>query len=127
MEADSPASKVRKDHYSVDAWLKLNQLRSDLQTWKVQLARMIEHIDQLDGVFTEKTPRPADSCAGTTDETNWRGHAAKTGKRMKRRITQIMHDYDKNMRDCDYAVDGLSLATQMVSRHLTVTTLSTSN
>jgi hypothetical protein len=49
-------STMKKDHYSVESWYKISQLRSELQTWKVQLAHMVEHIDQLEKeVFTEQS------------------------------------------------------------------------
>ncbi|KAB5572487.1 hypothetical protein GE09DRAFT_1099696 [Coniochaeta sp. 2T2.1] len=113
LEEISTTSKVRKDYYSVGAWIDVNQLRSDLQTWKVQLDRMIEHIDQLNDTFEMKITSPTSSCSVGSADPGWRQQAAITGRRLKKRLKEIIHDYDKNIRECNMALEGLALATQM--------------
>lgn len=142
-------STMKKDHYSVESWFKISQLRSELQTWKVQLAHMVEQIDQLEEeVFTEqsysspstfkdavpesptsdttqvatddldevdeKLIKQQEEHTSTPDEVDWRQHGRQTGRRIKRRLREIMNDYDQRIRECTMVIDGLILATQMV-------------
>lgn len=137
-EQISTTSTIQRDHYSIDSWIKISQLRSELQTWKAQLSRMVEHIDQLeDEVFKEQTSNPFKGSFGSysdtiveedmslddektclrrsaSDEVNWKHHGRKTGRRIKRRLREISNDYDQSIRECTMVIDGLILATQMV-------------
>lgn len=140
-EEISTTSTMRGDHYSLESWVRISELRSELETWKVQLSRMVEHVDELErDVFTdehcsgsssrlrsgssgtavevhildeyaEKTHGPATSAF---EEANWKQHGRHAGRRIKRRLAEIIHEYDQNIRRCTIFIDGLILATQMV-------------
>lgn len=44
-------------NHSIDSWYAISQLRSELETWRLQIELMIEHIDHLEkGIFTEPFP-----------------------------------------------------------------------
>lgn len=52
-------------------------------------------------------------------EVDWRQHGRDTGRRIKKRLRVIMNDYDKQIRECTMAIEGLQLDTQMVRlKHL---------
>jgi hypothetical protein len=116
-EQISTTSKMKKDYYGVGSWIDLNQLRSELQRCKIHLARMMEHIDELDGIIAADAEKLDNNAPIDPSEANWRHACAETGRRMKSRLREIMHNYDTDIRECTMAVDGLALATQMVGHH----------
>jgi hypothetical protein len=47
-------SKLEGEHYSIDSWYAISQLRTELETWKIQMELMIEHIDHIEkDIFVE--------------------------------------------------------------------------
>ncbi|KAB5571981.1 hypothetical protein GE09DRAFT_1097788 [Coniochaeta sp. 2T2.1] len=112
-EQISTTSKVRKDHYSVASWIGITSLRNSLQTWQVQISRMIEHLDHLQVMFEADFSRLHNDNSSVTVGQGWQRHGAKTGRRMKRRLREIIHEYDKYIQHCNMSIEGMSLATQM--------------
>jgi hypothetical protein len=140
-EQISATSTMHGDSYSLKSWIRISELRSELETWKVQLSRMVQHIDELEqDVFIDQSSSGASASLRSgssvtevettvvderdseslglrktaSEEANWRQHGRDAGRRIKRRLTEIIHEYEQNMRRCTIFIDGLALATQMV-------------
>jgi hypothetical protein len=112
-------STIEQGHYSIDIWLKISHIRSGLENWKVQLLKLITHCDELsetyfadpffngnDAIVMNMAPEQA---AGNLKRLR------RTGQRIKERLLEIIAEYDEKIRDCTMIMDGMTLATQLVS------------
>ncbi|KAF4463083.1 hypothetical protein FALBO_10089 [Fusarium albosuccineum] len=105
----SPDSE-KKQEPSVLLWSRISFLRNGLKNWQAQLYKMIEHVDELDA--TDFSIGPA------AKNMSWQVRLAslrKSGDRIKARLQDIVNDYDEAIRDCTHIMDGMTLATQLVS------------
>jgi hypothetical protein len=84
-------------------WIDITYLSSGLETWKYQLVKMVQHIDELSSTNLY-------SQSGFTEE----------GLRIQERLADIIVEYDELRRKCSLVVDGTSLANGMVSMYLVV-------
>ncbi|KAK0724959.1 hypothetical protein B0H67DRAFT_569202 [Lasiosphaeris hirsuta] len=109
----SSTSEMTKENYSVDLWIEVSQLRSALEAWKAQLIKMLEHIGELEReLWVVSENRLADSTSTLTP--NLRQLIAKeTGRRMQRRLKEILCEYDQKIRECTMVIDGMALSTQL--------------
>jgi hypothetical protein len=105
---DSSTSPITQDP-SVIMWINLSHLRNGLENWKAKLLKMVEHIDDLNGeeLWTGFSP--------STSEWNGKRDAFKQcGLRIKRRLLDLVHEYDEFTRECTQSMEGMSLANQLV-------------
>lgn len=118
-EQISETSVLGAEHYSVNSWVSVSQLRNGLESWKEQLQKMIAHITDLEAELqtiaptkvTEKSLMvsniPMVSCP--------QGVCIQSGRRIRKRLLEIVTEYDSKIRECNLVIDGVSLAAQMVS------------
>ena len=79
-------------------WINITSLSSSLETWKAQLSKMINHIDELNDVYFHN-----------------RLELRESGKRIKERLVDIIEEYEELRRKCALVIDGTSLANGMAS------------
>ncbi|KAI0127338.1 hypothetical protein BJ170DRAFT_625050 [Xylariales sp. AK1849] len=110
-EKISETSELHRETISVDSWLKVTQLRTGLESWKVQLLEMITHIDALEiDVSRAQFHR---SKVDDLDDIDWRPGCVQDGRRIKKRLLEIVCEYVEKIRECTMVIDGVTLATQL--------------
>jgi hypothetical protein len=110
----SATSTLCKENYSVDLWIKMSQLRIELESWKTQLQKIITSIDEFEQRIlctqsSDKRPEKEDHKYDT-----WKPMCKKAGQRIKKRLLEIVCDYDEKIRECTMAIDGMTLTTHLV-------------
>jgi hypothetical protein len=85
----------------LDMWIDMGYLSSCIETWKQQILKMIVHIDEL-------------------AETDLKGQRELVfqGGRVKERLMDIVVEYDELHRKCSLVTDGASIANEIVSQDL---------
>ena len=122
----SATSQMHKEDYSVDPWIEVSQLRMAIESWKKQLLKMQAHIDEFEvTILTEREneivaaikredtlhddwPKPRDTSYP------WRHLALINGRRIKKRLQEIICEYEQTIRECTMVIDGMVLSTQLV-------------
>lgn len=81
----------------IDQWLDVSHLNSGLETWRAQLVKMVDHIDELNiTVFNTQADQKAE------------------GDRIKERLVDIILEYKELQRKCNLVIEGTTLANGMV-------------
>lgn len=120
-EQISQSSVLGAEHYSVDSWIGVSQLRKGMECWKEQLQKMITHIADLEvdinrrKSFDEVELKVNSSLPITTI---WQMACTQSGRRIAKRLLEIVSEYDDKIRECSIVIDGVSLAAQMVRASL---------
>lgn len=104
----STTSKLTKEDYSIDLWIRVNQLRIQLRTWKKQLGKMQDHILELERIIKE------DPRYRTDEGRSWRSRAIETGRRAHKRLAEILSEYEEKVQECSMVIDGMTLSAQLV-------------
>lgn len=119
-EKISQSSVLGAHNYSVDSWISVSQLRSGLETWKQQLQKMILHIADLElDIVRNSSSKTIEADLSVFPEGAWQQPCIQSGRRIAKRLREIVNEYEEKIRDCSIVIDGVSLAAQMVrSRHL---------
>lgn len=120
--AISENSKLGPEHYPINSWVRVSQLRKGLLTWKGQLRKMIDHIAELEDNIKARGGRGEGDgfeSEGTRSSSrefspSWRGPCLRAGRRIRKRLLEIVDEYDEKIRECSIVIDGVSLAAQMV-------------
>ena len=100
---------ARKNVAKRNAWLDMAYLRNSITTWKVQLERMSEHLDEL---------AREDVIKETYKSSLHMSHSMREiTMKIKARLTAICDEYEEKVRDCTMRLDGMAIATQWVSFH----------
>lgn len=111
----SATSTLDRDNYSVDLWIKMNQLRTGLENWKVQMLKIISHIDEFEDLFLNNQNCGLGSEKKDDEIYAWKPLSKQSGRRIKKRLQEIVCEYDEKIRECTMVMDGMTLATQLVS------------
>jgi hypothetical protein len=99
---------------SLEAWLEASNLRTSLYSWRDQLEKMVAHIDDL--ATTEfKSTLTSKTSSGNNNESIVQTTSIMMGQRIRERLEEIKCDYDEMIRKCTQSMDGMTLATQLVS------------
>ncbi|KAI0183768.1 hypothetical protein EV127DRAFT_506397 [Xylaria flabelliformis] len=93
--------------HAIDPWLDIHHLKNSLESWKEQLAKIAEHIDELSENWFNFLPSDSDN------EGAEKCQVREVGKRIKERILEIVCDYDAKIRECVMIMEGMNLATQL--------------
>ena len=99
-----------KDVPTVIVWLRLSSLRNGLDSWRAQLLKMIDHVEELESLRYGLHDVVSDS------------HVAKlaslktSGERIKNRLRELLCENDEAARECTRAMEGMTLANQLVSQ-----------
>ncbi|EQB48786.1 protein kinase [Colletotrichum gloeosporioides Cg-14] len=89
------------DDSSIDPWLDIYYIKIALQSWKKQLQKVVDHVDELSAMWREET------CTG------FHYKAQRAGMRIKERILEIIDDYDEKISECEMIIEGMTLANSM--------------
>lgn len=110
-KAPLPTSRIapKKEESSVILWTKISHLRNGLENWRTQLQKMIEHVEEL-----ERT-KFATSTAVTAVDRNLSG-MRESGNRIRGRLRDLVDEYGEFIRKCTHIMNGMTLATQLVSK-----------
>ncbi|KAK4185069.1 hypothetical protein QBC35DRAFT_440184 [Podospora australis] len=105
----SASSQLSKEDYSVNLWISVSQLSTSLKTWKKQLLRMEEHTGELerDLFGTDKTRTPS------TKKDDWKLSARKTGRKIQKRLKEIVNEYEEKSQECSMVIDGMTVSAQL--------------
>lgn len=101
-----------KDVPTVIVWLRLSSLRNGLESWRAQLLKMIDHVEELERLRY-----------GLDDDLD-EAHAAKlsslktSGERITGRLRELLFENDEAARECTRAMEGMTLANQLVGQPL---------
>ena len=96
----------------VDLWLDVSHYRTTVETWMVQLRKMVVHLEELE---TTAYTNSGTSSNGTAIFVVTNTDMIREGKRIKERLLDIINDYDELQRKCTWVMDGTSLANGMAS------------
>lgn len=96
----------KKNELKRTAWLGMTYLRNSITTWKVQVERMSEHVDEL---IRDEIVHEGRETSLATSQT-----MSEVDLKIKTRLVAICDEYDKKIRDCTMRVDGMAMATQWV-------------
>lgn len=114
-EQISQSSVLGAHNYSVDSWISVSQLRSGLETWKEQLQKMISHIAELElDIVQSSCSKTTEADLSSLSEGAWQKPCIQSGRRIAKRLREIVNEYDEKIRQCSIVINGVSLAAQMV-------------
>jgi len=114
----SSETEINNEHYSVNLWIEVNQLRTGMEMWKKELVKMDEHISELErDVLTIQESNTCEALFAesvtTLSEKTWRASAKEVGRRIQKRLREIMCEYDGRIRECTMVLDGMALSAQL--------------
>ncbi|KAH0426458.1 hypothetical protein CcaCcLH18_10343 [Colletotrichum camelliae] len=92
---------------SIDPWLDIYYLKIALQSWKKQLQKVVDHVDELSAMWSVRTGQTEEKCAA------FQSKAQRAGVRIKERILEIMDDYDVKISECEMIIEGMTLANSL--------------
>ncbi|KAK5653634.1 hypothetical protein OQA88_8664 [Cercophora sp. LCS_1] len=114
----SSETELNNEHYSVNLWIEVSQLRTAMEMWKKELVKMDEHIGELESHVL--TIPEANTCESpfaesmtTLGDKTWRVSAREVGRRIQKRLREIMCEYDGRIRECTMVLDGMALSAQL--------------
>jgi hypothetical protein len=113
---------------SITLWLEISEIKNGLENWKKQLLKMIGHADELaDNWFRGRGEGKAgcdvsmaakegpDLNCEIDEDDRIRMLMRDSGTRIKERLQELVDEYEERIRDCVTTLDGMALATQLVS------------
>jgi len=134
---------MQRENYSVDLWIEVSQLRMALQAWRVELGKLDGCVEVFEGLLVgQKEGVVGDDERGAGTGTGrgmgkhkrqdsgvdvefeeerddkkicWRASAVEAGRRMRKRLGDIMREYDQKIGECTMVLDGMALSAQLVS------------
>lgn len=111
-ESRCPSPPTKKlEPPTANLWLQISRLRNGLGNWQCQLRNMIDHVEELGS--TEFACDKSSSGEATRSNANVQQfHEA--GARIRKRLQELVDEYDEYIRECTHIMDGMTLATQLV-------------
>lgn len=119
---------TEKNHYTVDNressslspslatsikdWLEMGDLRNGLQAFKQKMKDMIAHANELEILFDPENDKL--DIASDLDAEVLRGLRG-AGSKIKERLKHLVDEFDELIRKCATIIDGVGLASQLVS------------
>ena len=103
-----------ENYDSIEAWLDTSNIRTSLLGWRNQLEKMISHVEELASTTGANGPM-IQSPSGAQDGEVSRAKSRAVGQRIRERLEEIRCDYDEMIYKCTQSMDGMTLATQLVS------------
>ncbi|KAK4060844.1 uncharacterized protein Triagg1_10536 [Trichoderma aggressivum f. europaeum] len=108
LETLRPEDK-KDDETCTMLWIKISYLKNGMESWKTQLRKMINHVQELEAAdFGMNRNIPTEVWDKRRDELKECGH------RIRERLRDLVDEYDHFIRECDHVTAGMSLASQMV-------------
>lgn len=111
-ESRSPFPPTKKlEPPTANLWLQISRLRNGLGNWQCQLRNMIDHVEEL-GSTEFACDKPSSGEATRSNANVQQFHEA--GTRIRKRLQELVDEYDEYIRECTHIMDGMTLATQLV-------------
>jgi hypothetical protein len=99
-----PENDEKGPKTAMGRWMDVANYKTMLETWKVQLGKMVKAVDELSTTVFGGDVYPGD-----------KEQMKKEGNRIKERLEDIIADYDELQGTCSWVLDGTTLANGMVS------------
>lgn len=110
-DASSSEDSSRRGDESFMVWVKISGLKNSLENWRRQLLKMVDHVDDL-----ERRNYGMEREGHDIAENEKRLRALReSGARIKQRLLDLIDEYDEYIRNCGYTMEGMNIATQLVS------------
>lgn len=93
------------------SWLMIYEIRNYLEHWQKVLLQMVAHIRELDNYAVSYEEGAGHDTTPSDENSNFR----QTSCRIKDRLLEIHLDYDEMIKDCTMIIDGMTIATNLVS------------
>ena len=97
-------------------WLNMTFLRNRLKIWKLQLTKMVAHVDELSETENGDSSEPFNTYSVDDHEREPiqvnNESMIRTGKMIKDRLKTLIEDFEEKIEDCMMRVDGMAIATQ---------------
>ncbi len=104
---------------SILLWAELSELRDGMKSFRRQMEKMVEHVDELETTLFAPN-QGGDQTVGAKSNSPGREERLlamrEAGFRIKTRLWELIDEYDEYIRHCTTLMDGMNLATQIVSR-----------
>lgn len=105
------APQATAEEPSIHVFIKISYLRNGLGEWRTQLLKMIEHVDELQRIdFGLDKSNSAD---GRMDAKI--SALTRSGLRIRGRLQELVDEFEGFIRTCTHVMEGMTLATQLVS------------
>lgn len=117
--SSQPDATTESPEELMKLWLSVNGLKRGLEAWKTELQKMLSHCRAL--TFEKRTAallENLDSSTIDSDEQLEQDHITdleESGVRIGQRLQELIGEYDERIRECTMIIDGMALATQLVS------------
>ena len=100
-------------------WLSVNGLKRGLEAWKTELQKMLSHCQALTfekpiAALLANSNRSSIECDEKREQDEITD-LEESGVRIGQRLQELTGEYDDRIRECTMIIDGLALATQLVS------------
>lgn len=100
----------------IELWLDTTELRNGLFNWKTQVEEMLLHIEGLAESYLASQLKLEYSAFACSDaKADITRTQAKVNSMIRSRLRSIINEYEDTIRDCTMRLDGMSMATQLVS------------
>lgn len=109
VESESDFTAAEDDESCAMLWIKISHLKNGLENWKIQLLKMLEHVQELEDTDFGIDDRNLMALRGRRDA------LVECGKRIGGRLRDLIDEYDNFIRECDHIMAGMSLAMQLVN------------
>jgi hypothetical protein len=127
-EAVSVSSEMVRENYSVDLWIDVSQLRIALGAWLAELRKVVGCVKELEGLLEEEEGGWGEKGGLKLEEMEkgygedekggkgykWKKSVRKTGRRIQKRLGEIMAEYELKIKECSMVLDGMALSAQLV-------------
>ncbi|KAF6824563.1 hypothetical protein CPLU01_10761 [Colletotrichum plurivorum] len=104
---------AQKTHNYLSLCLKSRQLIGHIGTVKRQLSKLVAEIDEV--TEQSKSLSPLDQREGDSERQQTVAHV---GRKMKKRLEDIIREYDDKLDECNMVISNTSLAMQTVWNHI---------
>lgn len=100
---------------TISLWLDTTALRNGLANWKEQIRELICHLDEIALRQDEQVRGPPK--AFSTDSSAYARDTllANTSRKIRSRLASVVREYEESIRDCNMRIEGVAMATQLVS------------
>lgn len=106
-----PPVKRTESLFSVDVWSRITDSRNFLENWRRRLLKMLDQVDELDLNNFGLSTAPSSS----QEWEKKRRAMSQSGERIRDMLKTLVDDFDEKIRDCTYAMEGMTVLTQLVS------------
>lgn len=114
-----PSATTESPEELMKLWLSVNGLKRGLEAWKTELQKMLSHCRALTfekptATLLDNSNSPSVDCDENCEQDEI-SDLKESGVRVGQRLEELIGEYDERIRECTMIIDGMALATQLVS------------